>query len=106
VPRPTRKPIRLPSAVYSEPGRLFSITIGTSPKAPIFADVSFGLACVELLKEVREKQGLRVYAYCLMPDHVHLLAAMTSREPISSAVKSWKSLCYGERRRRGRSATF
>ena len=106
MPRPARKSIRLPSHIYSERGRLFSITIGTSPRSPIFADIPFGLACVELLKEVRDKQGLRVYAYCLMPDHVHLLAAMTSRESIPSAVKSWKSLCYRERHKRGQPARF
>jgi putative transposase len=98
--------MRLPSAVYTEPGRLFSITIGTSPRLPVFADIPFGRECVNLLKDLRDKKGLRVYAYCLMPDHVHLLAAMTSRESISSAVRSWKSLCYRERYRRGNSVRF
>jgi len=106
VPRPTRKSIRLPEAIYTERGRLFSITIGTSPRSPIFTDVPFGLACVELLKEVRDKQGLRVYAYCLMPDHVHLLVAMTSGESISFAIKSSKSLCYLEHHKRGDVAKF
>lgn len=74
VARPARKSIRLPPDVYKVPGRIFSITIGTMPRTPVFADVGFGRACVNLLREVREKQGLLVYAYCLMPDHVHLLA--------------------------------
>ena len=104
--QPTRKRIRLPPRIYTEPGRPFSITIGTSPRAPVFADVPFGLACVNLLRDVRDKEGLLVYAYCLMPDHVHLLAAMTSRESITSAVKAWKSLCYRERHRRGNPARF
>jgi REP element-mobilizing transposase RayT len=106
VPRHIRKRLRLSPAAYTEPGRAFSITIGTSPRAPVFSDVPFGLACVTLLREVRDKQGLLVYAYCLMPDHVHLLAAMTSSEPITSAVKSWKSLCYRERHRLGNPARF
>jgi REP element-mobilizing transposase RayT len=41
-----------------------------------------------------------------MPDHVHLLAAMTSRESLSSALRSWKSLCYTERHRRGNPSRF
>ena len=103
---PRRKSIRLPSPTYKEPGRPFSITIGTSPRAPVFADLPFGRACVELLREVRDKQGLLVYAYCLMPDHVHLLAATTSRESITGAIGSWKSLCYRERYKRGNRARF
>jgi len=106
VPRATRKSIRLQPSIYTEPGRAFSITIGTSPRAPIFADISFGHACVNLLRDVRDQQGLLVYAYCLMPDHVHLLAAMGSLESITSAVKSWKSLCYHERHKRGNPAKF
>ena len=106
VSRPTRKSIRLPPPIYKEPGRPFSITIGTSPREPVFADISFGLACVNLLRDIRDKHGLLVYAYCLMPDHVHLLAAMTSRESITGAIRAWKSLCYRERHRRGDSARF
>ena len=60
----------------------------------------------QLLRDIRDKHGLLVYAYCLMPDHVHLLAAMVSRESITVAIKSWKSLCYQERRRLGNSARF
>jgi REP-associated tyrosine transposase len=98
VPRAKRKRIRLPSATYTEPGRTFSITIATSPKTPIFADISFGLKCLNYLEDLRDKMGLRIYAYCLMPDHVHLLAAMTSRASLVSAIGSWKSRCYQERR--------
>jgi len=98
--------MRLPPPIYTEPGRPFSITIGTAPRAPVFADIPFGRACVDLLRSVRDEQGLLVYAYCLMPDHVHLLAAMTSRESITGAIRSWKSLCYSERYRRGHSARF
>jgi REP-associated tyrosine transposase len=106
VSRPSRKSIRLASAVYTEPGRPFSVTIGTSPRAPVFADVPFGRPCVGLLRDVRERRGLLVYAYCLMPDHVHLLAAMTSHESLTCAIRSWKSLCYQERHKRGDDARF
>ncbi len=106
VPRRTRKTIRLAPIAYTEPGRPFSVTIGTSPRAEIFSDISFGLECVSLLREVRATNGLLIYAYCLMPDHVHLLAAMASRAPISVAIGSWKSRCYQARRNRGESKRF
>jgi len=106
VPRPTRKTIRLAPAAYTEPGRPFSVTIGTSPRTEIFSDISFGLECVKLLREVRATNGLLTYAYCLMPDHVHLLSAMASRAPISVAIGSWKSRCYQARRNRGEAKRF
>ena len=106
MPRSTRKPIRLVSSTYKEPGRPFSITIGTSPRTPIFTDVPFGLKCVELLESLRDNKGLRIYAYCLMPDHVHLLAAMTSRASLVSTIGSWKSLCYQEHRKRAGAERF
>ena len=106
VPRPTRKSIRLPAHIYKEVGRPFSITIGTAPRAPVFTDIPFGLACVDLLRHIRDQRGLLVYAYCLMPDHVHVLAAMASRESITGAIRSWKSLCYRERYKRGNRTKF
>ncbi len=106
VPRPTRKKIRLAPIAYTEPGRTFSVTIGTSPRTEIFSNISFGLECVKLLREVRDTNGLLTYAYCLMPNHVHLLGAMTSRAPISVAIGAWKSRCYQAWRNRGEAKSF
>ena len=106
VTRQKRKPIRLPPEVYGVPGRIFSITIGTMPRAPVFADVAFGRACIALLRDVHDNRGLLVYAYCLMPDHVHLLVATVTCKSIVTAIRAWKSMCYAERRKRGMDAKF
>src|ERR1700757_495214 len=96
-----RKRIRLAESAYREIGRLFSVTIGTKPRFPIFSDVALGLDCIECLRDVRETTGPRIYAYCLMPDHVHLLIGIPPRARLQSIVGSWKSLCFRERRRLG-----
>jgi REP element-mobilizing transposase RayT len=93
--------VRLDGPVYLEAGRAFSITIGTSPRTPIFEDQSLGLECIQILMDLREMLDSAVYAYCLMPDHVHLLLGANSNSSISDVVGRWKSLCYRARRQRG-----
>ena len=101
-----RVSIRLPSEAYSETGRVFSATLGTSPRSPVFADLEFGAECVELLRGLSLSRGNAIYAYCLMPDHVHLLLGVSERSPLASFLQAWKSLCYRARRARGCASPF
>ncbi len=103
---PERKRIRLKSAAYSRAGAAFSITIGTLGRFPIFEDQAFGLECVELLRQLRSDKVPKVYAFCLMPDHVHLLLAASRETPIPSLVGRWKSRCYQARLARGKKEPF
>jgi REP element-mobilizing transposase RayT len=104
--RPIRKRIRLPDPVYREQGRLFSLTIGTAPRSPVFSDIPFGLECIAHLREIRDITGTLVYAYCLMPDHVHLLLGVSHGESLPRVVGRWKSLCARSRRAREGSGFF
>lgn len=103
--RPQRRRIRLDPSVYGQPGRAFSVTIGTSPRAPIFTDLELGLACVGQLRFLAADSSTRVWAYCLMPDHVHLLLQVGAT-PLGSFVQAWKSRCYRLRRARGNPEPF
>ncbi len=91
-----RKSIRLPASVYATEGMVFSITIGTRPRAPIFENLEFGSACIAVLRGLRTATGASVHAYCLMPDHVHLLVGASERISVVAFVQRWKSLCYRE----------
>jgi putative transposase len=104
--RPRRQRIRLDGPIYALDGQVFSVTIGTSPRAPIFQSEEYGLACVRLLEDLRQAHGNSVYAYCLMPDHVHLLLEVTPDSPLPGFVGKWKSLCYKARRERGNPRPF
>src|SRR5512139_755540 len=68
-----RKKIRLPEPVY-QLGHPFSITIGTFERYPWFQRYR-GLAdaAVELLNAIAGCRGTTLYAWCIMPDDVHLL---------------------------------
>src|SRR5207249_10837187 len=104
--RPSRKRLRLPDPIYHETGRVFAITIGTSPRSPIFSDIPFGKECVQLLRVIREETGALIHAYCLMPDHVHLLLGVGRGTSLPSVVGRWKSLCAKSRHRRLGSGQF
>ena len=70
---PLRKRIRLPASVY-EQGHTFFITISTYHKHPWFSQ--YPLLCqasVQLLKDLSSAHNFKVFAWCIMPDHIHFL---------------------------------
>ena len=101
-----RRPHRLPDFAYCQAGRIFLVTVSTSPRRPIFSEPGLAYECIELLHAVVKKSGTRVYAYCLMPDHAHLLVEISLEVPLPAMIRSWKSLCYQARRRRGDAEKF
>lgn len=67
-----RKNIRLHRSRYQ--GRAwFFVTICCEGRRPIFVDDRESVNVIECLKSVAEKRRFRVHAYCLMPDHFHML---------------------------------
>ena len=67
-----RKKIRLSSSRYSGK-QIYFVTLCCEDRRPVFTDESLGHWLVtELLKSAAE-QGFAIHAYCVMPDHVHLL---------------------------------
>lgn len=97
-----RKRIRLNRSLYRRPGQIYSITTCAADRESVFRD--FGLAgeCIQALEEVSGHYGIKVYAYCLMPDHVHLLVESSTGGDLARFVAAWKSRCYSICRTRGR----
>ena len=67
-----RKIIRLENEVYTE--GVFLLTVCCHEKAPIFRNPVFRDLCEESLHWKATKTGVILWAYCIMPDHVHILA--------------------------------
>ena len=101
-----RRRIRLGPENYRQPGRVFSVTIATKNRLPVFLDVPFGRECVAALRTIREKSESRIYAYCLMPDHVHLLIGIAAPSSLLAMVGGWKSVCSRVWREAGHGAAF
>ena len=70
---PLRKKIRLPAPVYNQ-NQAFFITISTHHRYPWFS--RYPILChssVQLIKDLSLVHRLEVFAWCIMPDHIHLL---------------------------------
>jgi putative transposase len=70
---PERKTIRLPRQVYQQYNG-FSVTIAASQRYPWFGThVELADSAVRLLVDLAWERQTALYAWCIMPDHVHLL---------------------------------
>lgn len=70
-----RKQIRLKQFDYAFPYAVFFLTICSLNKKAIFVGNELNNKIVDILKEEKNRIGHSIYVYCLMPDHLHLLAS-------------------------------
>ena len=67
-----RKNPRMKDFNYSQP-YVYFLTICSRSKENLFSDPNLNSEILNCLKQERIEKGMAVYAYCLMPDHLHLL---------------------------------
>jgi len=85
------KKIRLPEDIYSQKNRPCSITICTKDKLSVFRNKRFVKICMELLYYLAEKEKIKLYAYCFMPDHIHLVISVQGNKSIIDFIRKLKS---------------
>jgi putative transposase len=85
------KRIRLPLEAYAEAGSVWHITIRTARHQPHFANPALASMVCEQLRWYGNQYDLTLFGWCLMPDHLHLIAQVNSRSLIAAldAFKSW-----------------
>jgi REP element-mobilizing transposase RayT len=64
----------LPAEAYATAGTAVAFTVRAYRERPFEANPALCSAVIELLREARTQYGCWVGAYCLMPDHLHLVA--------------------------------
>jgi putative transposase len=64
--------LRLKHFDYSTP-RAYFITICLHEGKYVFSDKKIAEAVIKCLKENKAKANFKIYIYCLMPDHLHIL---------------------------------
>ena len=69
---------------FVPPGSILHIVNRGNDKKIIFPEPLDYAAFLVLLREARERFGVKLYAYCLMPNHFHLVVAVDSLEEISA----------------------
>ena len=62
------------------------ITHRGNHKSPIFLNGKDQSAYLQLLRRASEAEGLRVWAYCLMPNHIHLIAVPSVNTSMARAI--------------------
>jgi putative transposase len=89
---PQRKRVRIAHDVYHTEGSICSISVATLDRRRIFENLLLTDACVDLLGTHANATGVPVYAYCFMPDHLHLLLSPTRSTSVFDFVRVYKSL--------------
>jgi len=83
-----RRSLRLPGYDYSSP-RPVHLVIGTYGKRPILTG-RLAMAMVGCLKETAERCEVVLFAFCVMPDHVHLLVSSRGGVDLVTFVQRFK----------------
>ena len=102
---PQRRRIRLPAEVYAELGMICSIPIAVKGRAPVFARPAVAAAAVDVLRR-HAATGVPVAAWCVRPDHVHLVLGASPPCDIVTFVGQFKNLAQRDAWRRGIKGAF
>ena len=91
---PKRKSPRLKQFDYSQP-YIYFLTICTNEKKNIFQNDNLNREIIHCLLEEKTNSGIRLLCYCLMPNHIHLLAQPESPGAnISKFIAAFKRKTY------------
>ena len=95
--------LRLLGYDYNSISQLCAITIVTNLRSPVFADVNLAKNVLKSLLSDDTLDSLRLRAFTLMPDHLHLLAGVKDNEKklpnLIGFVKSFTTQLYWKRSR-------
>jgi len=87
-----RHPVRrLPGFDYATADHAYFVTICTAERASSFTDPRLATMVVDALLW-RRQHGIGLHAYCVMPDHLHLLLTLgSSGLSLSALLRAFKS---------------
>jgi putative transposase len=75
---------------YHQAQNIHFITFSCYRRSPFLAEPEPKRIVEEILERTRSRHGARVYAYVLMPEHVHLLINESFAIPLAMFLKSLK----------------
>jgi putative transposase len=95
------RPVRLRDVSYVGFAAYF-VTTCTMDRAPVFEDLEFGRLVGDALLSHAKENAFAVPAYCLMPDHAHIvMVGIQDDSPLCGLVKDWKQAAGFEWSKRG-----
>ena len=72
------------------PGGLYFLTMTVVDWVDIFTRPVYKHIIVDALRFCQEKKGLRLHAWCLMSNHLHLIASTTENKSLSDILRDFK----------------
>jgi len=87
-----RQRIRLNASSYAQVGGICSVTIAVQARTPVFADRAVASSAVQVLREHATRTGVRIDAFCVMPDHVHIVLGPSVACDVITFVGQFKNL--------------
>ena len=84
--------LRLPGYDYNSISQLCAITLVTDLRRPLFADVDLAKSVLRCLLSDQTLDYLRLCAFTLMPDHLHILAGVRdAKKKLQNVIGLFKS---------------
>lgn len=71
-------------------GEAYFITITTVGWIDVFTRLRQKYVLINALKHCQKERGLEIYAYCMMPSHLHMLCKASEKEPLSNVIRDFK----------------
>jgi len=78
---------------YSEPNRIYSITVVTHKRRPFFRDFKSARTVIKVLQKHEQLQFAQTLCFVLMPDHLHWLMQLGEKKDLGQTIQSFKSIC-------------
>ncbi len=75
----------------SLPGQIYNITTTTAGRAPFFRDFAAACAAARCCEDLHLLGDARMFAWVLMPDHVHWLLQLGERDALPTVITRLKS---------------
>jgi len=95
-----RKNIRLEKESYEISSQIFSVTICTKDRRPLFRNKTWANLVLTSLETGHFRRQTRLYAFCLMPDHIHIQLSPLEANLVD-LISRWKSFTANLLRRKG-----
>lgn len=87
-----RKRMRLEDVSYADPRMVYFATLCARDGKEVFSDTELAKQVVTALRWITDKGLLRIYAYCLMPNHLHFASSLCSvTQSMSEVIGRFKS---------------
>lgn len=77
---------------FSEPGRVYVITMVSLDRQPVFAHFAIARFVIQVMMGHESRGFARTFCFVVMPDHVHWMMQLGGKKKLAEAVQSLKSM--------------